>query len=381
MLSGLVAFVRGDWDRALEDLEEGVKLDPESVAARGMLAMACLGFGDWTRYAQITAEVEKLDPRTPEDYLFKGYAQRWASSERSLQNLDEAVRRTQSPLALAIRADALLIQAEGTDDLKVAEQAVSNVEAAKASLPDNACVLSISVWAHVVAANLYLEHGNPEKRRIALEDAKRDAQALKAWDTSSFPFEGLMLYYEQTGQEPACIELGHRAHEKSDAPIFAYKYALALYRDGQTDEALRALEKAKKKVLSVDALRPCILAELHPQDLSIARAACDEIVQRHGSAGEGSRTTLLLLLMDKREEKSENELQDFLKMGARSRSARHDTHVLIALKRLAEGDRAGAREHFRQAVETHMAFYYGTDLIRCILARMEKDPNSTARVR
>jgi tetratricopeptide (TPR) repeat protein len=338
-----------------------------------MLAMACLGFGDWTRYAQITTEVEELDPRTPEDYLFKGYAQRWSSSEGSLKNLDEAVKRTQSPLALAIRADALLIQSEGTDDLKVAEEAVKNVEAAKASQPDNACVRSVSVWAHVVAANLYLENGSPEKRRIALEDAKRDAEALKTSDTISFPFEGLMLYYEQTGQESACLDLGRRAHEKSDAPIFAYKYALALYRNGDPNAALRALKKVKKNVLSVDALRTLLLAELHPQDLSLARAACEEMVKRHGSAGKVSSSQLLLLLMDMRVEESEDQLLKSLKVVHPSRAHRNQTHCAIAFKRLADGDRAGAREHFRQAVETHMAFYYGTDLNRCILARMEKD--------
>src|SRR5262249_9533707 len=305
MLRGLIAFHRGDWEGALADLEEAVKLDPDSVATRGMLAMAYLGSGDWTQYAKITDELKALDPHTAEDYLFKGYALRWIDSDKALENLDEAVKRTRSPLALAIRADALIIKAEFKDDLKAAEQAVDSVQAAKASLPDNACVLSVSLWAHVVAANLYLEAGKPERRKAALEVAERDARALKTWDTMTFPFESLMIYFEQTGQEAACLDLGRRTAEKSDAPIFAYKYALALYRSGQADEALRALERGKWRVLSGDTLRALLLAELHPHDLGRARAACDEMAQQHGSGGEALRGVVLHFLGDKREDISE----------------------------------------------------------------------------
>jgi hypothetical protein len=372
MLRGLVAFHRGDCERALVNLEEAVNLESDSVAARGMLAMAYLSFGDWTQYMQTTTELEMLSPRSAEDYLFKGYSQRWTDSAKSLQNLNEAVKLTHSPLALAIRADSRVIKAEVTDDLEEAELALDDIRAAKASQADNAWVLAVSVWAHVVAANLYLEAGKPEKRSAALEIAERDAQALKARDTLTFPFETLMVYFEQTGQEQACLDLGRRANERSDAPIFAYKYALALYRKGQVVEALQALERGKWPVLSVDNLRAFLLAEQHPRDLSLARAACDEMAKRFPE-GKACRANVLFFLGDKGEDTSEKELLESLKVGHRSRSQRFDAHYGIAVRRLLKGDRPVAREHLREAVQTHLAFYYGTDLTRCFLARVEKD--------
>jgi hypothetical protein len=95
-----------------------------------------------------------------------------------------------------------------------------------------------------------------------------------------YPFRSLWIYFEQTGQEPAYFDLARRAAEKSDAPVFAYHYALALYRRGRFAEALRALDQGKWKVLAGKYLRTCILAELHPQDQSLWRAAYQESDQQ-----------------------------------------------------------------------------------------------------
>jgi serine/threonine protein kinase len=402
LLRGLVAFYQGDWERALVDLEEAAQLQPDSVAARGMLAIVYLGFGDAHQFQQTAAELLALPPRTAEDYLFKGYAQRWSdSSDGGLQDLNEAVKRSRSPLARAIRADNRMLLADRRGDLGEAERAVADVQAAKEYLADNSYVLSVSVRAHVVAANLALEAGKPERHQAALQEAERDAQALKPWETLIFPFESLWVYFEQTGQEPACFDLARRAAEKSNAPVFTYRYALALYRRSQVAEALRVLDRRKRKDYVGDYLRVCILAELHSQDRSFARAAYEEMAKRYTLEGEASHLLQILRLLGYKDDAvaagralrqqlsplssglrksrldylcgdiSENE---FLKSGDRSRRGRCDVNLAIALTHLAEGDRAGAREHLRQAVQTRLILAWVCDSSRSFLARMEQDP-------
>jgi tetratricopeptide (TPR) repeat protein len=76
MLRGQLAFHRGQSQEAIADLEQAVKLLPESVAARCLLAVAYSGTGQWAQYDQAMVEAGRLRVQTPEDALFKGYADR-----------------------------------------------------------------------------------------------------------------------------------------------------------------------------------------------------------------------------------------------------------------------------------------------------------------
>src|SRR5262249_31492098 len=73
LLRGMVYHFRGDNEHALSELEQAVKLLPESVAARALLAAACFMDAQWLRRDQIMREMEDLSPATPEDFLLKGY--------------------------------------------------------------------------------------------------------------------------------------------------------------------------------------------------------------------------------------------------------------------------------------------------------------------
>ena len=286
MLRGLVAFCRGDHERAVVDLEQAVKLDPESVAARGILAMVYLKLDDWHRHWQTRTQLEALTPHTAEDYLFKGYAQIYLDLRQALQNVNEALRQSHSPLARAIRAEVRLCLAEDKTDPEEVERTVADIQFAKEYLPDNPYVLSVSVWVHVVAANLYLEAGKLDKQKAALNAAEYDARALKSRDTLIHPFRSLWVYFEQTGNEPVCFDLARRATEKSDASVFAYHYALALHRRGRVAEALEVLNRKKWNGNAGDYLRVCLLAEQRPHDRTIAREACEEMAKRYGENPE-----------------------------------------------------------------------------------------------
>jgi hypothetical protein len=363
-----------------------------------MLAMAYLNFGDWHRYAATTAALETLTPHTPEDYLFKGYAYLFLDFEKALENANEAVKLSKSPLARAVRAHIRKLQAEDRADPDEAKGAMDDVQAAKAYLPNNPYVLSVSVWVHVVAANLYLEAGKPDEQQSALRVAKRDAQDLKPWDTLTFPFESLWVYFEQTEDEPRYFDLARRAAEKSDAPVTAYHYALALHRRGECQKAMEVLNRRKWNGFAGNYVRACLVAELNPHDRVRAREACEEIAKQYES--EELRQELLRFLGYKDDAIAASRVirqqlpplttegtkrhwdfncgdisaSEYLKACGRSKWARCGAHYHIALTRLAEGDRQGARDHFRKAVQTKLILNYVADFSRSFLARMETDP-------
>src|SRR5262249_42096933 len=164
------------------------------------------------------------------------------------------------------RAEVRMNLAEDRNDLEEAERALADVLAAKEDLADNPYVLSVNLLAHVVAANLYLDAGKMERRRALLDEAERTSRVLETLDRLVYPFTARWAYLEQTSQESACFALARRASQKSNAPIFAYQYALALYRTRQFDEALEVLDGRKWRENGGDCLRGYVLAELHPQN-------------------------------------------------------------------------------------------------------------------
>jgi hypothetical protein len=74
---------------------------------------------------------------------------------------------------------------------------------------------------------------------------------------------------------------------------------------------------------------------------------------------------------------SENEL---LRGFAHSKSYQSMAHHFIALKKMADGDRTAARDHFRKSVATRAFSYYSWDLSRVLLDRMEKDRTWTPSI-
>ena len=130
------------------------------MAAHSLLASAYVMNWQRVKYAQTLREVERLSPVTPEDLLFKGHAESFLDPERGLQTLDEALRRrdstsTHSIIARAIRAGIRTRLALVTGDAAAAEQAIEDVTVVKAIMPGNPYPLVGSVYAHLVAAQLF----------------------------------------------------------------------------------------------------------------------------------------------------------------------------------------------------------------------------------
>ena len=411
MIRGLLAYHRGDYRLAVEHLEQAVRLLPHSVAAYSLLARAYEGVGRWDRYESTLMDfVEKLTPVTPEDYLFKGSAESEDDPARGLKTLDEAIRRQDSTIARVLRAGARANFAQDTGSIDMAQSALEDASAAKNMMPGNPFVTGTEVWAHLVAMVVFRDAGEKDRADASLRQAGEDVQEIERLTPRRPGYGCRWEYFVLTGQEEAAHELARKDYQEAENAWSCYNYVCSLYEQGQFEKALEVIERAgaPEGVPSRDAklasglypCRPFIIAEL-PDGPSRALEAYRENCELFQAYPRGYNVILnqatLLLLGKRTEAKAASEeltgpysghylriieycvgsisAEDWLKAEAGSRWGQCLAHFYLALDRLAQGDRAGAREHFQKNLATGVIGFPEYDWSRLFLKRMEKDPN------
>jgi serine/threonine protein kinase len=404
VLRGQVAFFRGDYEQALSELEVAVELNPTNVSARSMIASTLFSLGDWTRYWHELEQLKPLQPKTVQETLLKGYAQHDVTV--GLKMMDEAVERSHSPIAHAMRAEVLAYEFSDQEQpvLEHVEQSLADASAAKELLPDNLFAQSASLFAHVLAARVYAAGGHSGLEQKALQEAARDARSLEGRMTLPAAGTALWSYYGLVGTDEQLFDVAKRMAESSTAPSQLLRYAHMLCRRKQFGDALEVLEKRKQHEVEGDALRAYILAEMEPQNISLARAAAVEIRNRYAQGRMASgldSCRMLFLLLGLRDEaiadyraaqqQSNDKLGEIIRSsfdfacGTITESELLSKHgrrphllrarFLAGLIRLNEGDRTRARELFKMAQEVQYSTYVDLDFVSTLLVRMEQDPN------
>jgi tetratricopeptide (TPR) repeat protein len=412
MLRGQIALYRGQSQKAIRHLEQAVRLLPDSLVAHGMLAAAYAWDGQWERYDKTIREMDKLTASTPEDFLFKGYAEANLEPTRGLQTIQQAfARRPTMAIARLFRAEVRALVAQDTDDLEVAKGAVEDARFAREWLGDkNPAALWVSLGAHLAKAGVHEHRREPDQRRAELELARKDADALKPFTALPEAVVYRWLYFREVGREEEVLEELRRASKETDHTYVNFYCAVTLYRRGQRsdlEEALRVLER--RPGTYNDRLLPFVLAELdypNKQHDWPARAlkayegytartqdgaavmdtqAVLYLLGRKGDAVEASkallgqperfytlrRQPLLQCLHYKAGDLTADEL---VRRAGRSRWDQCLAHFSIAMTKLAEGDRTGAKEHFEKAVETRATGWGEYDMSWVFLARLKNDP-------
>jgi tetratricopeptide (TPR) repeat protein len=412
MLRGQIALHRGKSAEAIRHLEQAVQLLPESVAARGMLAAAYADDGHWERYDRMIGEMELLTPSTPEDFLFKGYAEANLDPARGLETIKQAFDRRPMTggIALLLRAEVRALVAQDSDNLEMASMALRDAEYARESLRDNPRPLWVSLNAHLVKAGVHKHHGEPEQRGLELVLAGKDADLLKPFAALPDAVVYRWLYFREMGKEEEVLEELGEASKNTEHIYVTFCYALTLYRRsqrGDLEEALRALQRRRETYN--DRLLPFVLAEYdyHPdkhdwqararQALEDFRARCQD-----GAAVMDAQAVLCLLGEKGDAVKASQKLQ---KEPARFYTLRREpiwrclrynagdlsaddlldgakgslwneclAHHYIAMTHLADGDRIGAKKHFNQVIETRATLWGTYDMSWVFQARLKKDP-------
>jgi tetratricopeptide (TPR) repeat protein len=411
MLRGQVAYYRHEHRESIGHLEQAVRLLPDSVSARSLLASAYVMSMYRLKSVQVLREIEQLTAVTPEDFLFKGLAQSFHDPELGLKTLEEALRRpdatsTHSTVARSIRGGVYSRLALQTSDLAAAEQAIEHVSAVKAMMPSNPHALISSGYTHLVAVQLLGEAGHEERRRAVLVQAERDAGALARFPTHPGAVFWRYQYLSYVGQEDAALAELARISEQTGHIGVITSFARELYRRGEYQRAAEFLDRRKSdpgNTSTVHIARGFVLAELPDGPARALEAYKDAAaLGPTGQITQFGPETILLLLGRKaeavavcREARRQAVLpppeaegrywvmdygselitaDELLQAAGRSRGRRSFCHYRIALQLLADGDRAGAREHFRRCVAANFVFAAAHGWAKAFLARMEQDP-------
>jgi serine/threonine protein kinase len=424
MLRGQVALHRGEMEKALQHLEQAVKLlpvgQPGAVAARAMLALAYFNSGQTARLGgvplvrrhgqelayfnsgqiarveQLWRDLDEMQPSTPEDYLFKGQVEALMNPEGGLQTVDEAIRRRNSVIARVVRTEVRADRALSSGEVRDAELALEDIGAARVMLPDDPYVLALSVYAQLVAAGIYEDQGRTKDRERVLEEARSEVRKLERFTSLPVARKVCFWYFDYVGDEEAAFEMSGHGTE--------FRHVSVLYRRGDYSGALQAADRAVALGYALSRIeRGFVLAELD-NGPGRAQAAFREAVDNPGESRFFQlRPPLLLLLLGKKEEAVRASLQlrqkpaalpfrhddwylnyldyncgliteaDLRKAAGRCRPKRCEAHFLIALHRLAERDRAGACEHFRRCSETRAFVYWDYVWASAFLKRLEED--------
>jgi serine/threonine protein kinase len=404
LLRGMVAFFGGNSEVAIKELKQAVNLLPTSVTARALLAVSYTDFGSFEHSGYMLLEMEALPPASAEDYLFKGYAYEYNDPGQGLADLDEGIKRHDSPLGRALRAFARSNRAAESGDVKYAEDALVDANAARGMLPDNPLVLCASLYARTVAANIFQDAKLNEQRVAALKEAALDITALQPFIELPNPAMYIWTFYNANGENEKSLEIAHRSLKSSRSPTAAFLCAIDLYQKGNFSKALECLDQRRQGYLLGDIMRALALAELPNGDV-LALQEYNEITRKYTlSAIDLQYCRVILLLLGKKEmaraifknygsvpglkaESSKEfyegirlfgigELSEdkYLSKAGASRHWQLVAHFDIALFRLADGDRDGALDHLQKAVGTKTYWIGSSFWCQMMLTRLVNDP-------
>src|SRR5262249_22773256 len=319
-----------------------------------------------------------------------------------MRNLDKAIEMRDSHIAHAFRGATAVAIGNYDSDLKMIESGLKDIELAKFRLRDNYFVLLTSAQGHLNAAILYGKAGQLESQKKALAEAKDDVEHLKEVSVSGYV--GMRVGdYEMVKDDDTVLKILEDAVTRDETKELVWLYAMTLYRKGQIEKALDALDRSRQpENTAVQELRLYLIAERYGRDK--AYEEYQKVIRQTSENGQLVRRgyASFPLFLGKRDEaaeafrmaaassgmafayllsqtaaylardKSMSEA-DYLK-GARDNAALHGYELMVGLARLSDGDRAGAREHLEKMLATDQYYRFTYQLGRTLLERLKNDP-------
>ena len=200
--------------------------------------------------------LERLQPTTPEDFLFRGSLDALVDPAKGLEALDEAVRRRPTGVARLQRGSARASLAQDTAKIDDAEAAVSDVQAAMTLLLPNAEVTALSLKAHLIAAGIYGENRLAEKRAAAWRQAEADAIALEKYPDNQAALVVRAMYLKLLSDDWTSLEKLRGGMETVTNSMIDYLAVVSLYHRGAYQTALEVLHPDAKRTAAGSGRRP-----------------------------------------------------------------------------------------------------------------------------
>src|SRR5262249_11719203 len=157
-----------------------------------------------------------------------------------------------------------------------------------------------SAGSHMFAADLYGKAGLLKEQKEALAEAKDDVDFLKNVPVSLY-VHTRVCFYEKIKDDDTALKILEDAATHEETKELVWFYAVALYRRGQVEKALDALDRSRQPDnTAVQSLRICLLAERYGRD-----KAYEEYLKMIREAHEkgqfaGSENAWILLFLGKR---------------------------------------------------------------------------------
>ncbi|HMF11597.1 MAG TPA: protein kinase [Gemmataceae bacterium] len=414
-LHGLVHFQQGRLEDAIKEFESSIDLKP-SVAACAMHGQALFDASLYSgnglvRYFQERKRdlLRSLKPETAEDYLFRGltmgrftetrvYEKGDFKSGQALDDIDKAIDMRPTEIARAFRPQVEweIGARAGKPDPALVERALADIREAKRRLPDNKFLRLASLHVHVGAAGWYKETNQSEKRTAALlEEAGEDAKELEGITNCSYVM-ARVGYLELMDDYKAALKELEKASRLPETSDLVAQYALLLYEQGQDAEALRVLDaglKVKPDNGSGLMLRIMLWAEDREVGPKEAYKRYQALMEQRKRENKLSPFDFLpLMLLGKRKESAEyfksfpplgkylaedhsdEDDEEYIKSAGKNPIGLSFSHFFVGSARLADGDRKGAYEHFKQTVDIKLYGFMYYPYARAFVARMKRHP-------
>jgi tetratricopeptide (TPR) repeat protein len=302
--------------------------------------------------------------------------------------------------------------AQDTGNVEMAQSAIGDAFVAKEMMPENPLVICVDLRAHLVAMGVFRDAGEKDRADQSLRHAEKDAQKLEQFPALPMSYQTRWYYLNLTRQEELAYEVARRGYQEAETYVTRRIYVESLYERGEFEKALQVIEREGRRTsqvsrpgrsLTLEVMRPFILAEV-PDGPSRALEAYGENCNRIKEGYDMIFNQTSLLLVGRRKEameasrairRHEERLarfrrehmlrildycggglseEEFLKAEAGSRLNQCEVHFYVALDRLAQGDRTGAREHFQKTLATGVFWFIEYEWSRLFLKRMDQDP-------
>jgi tetratricopeptide (TPR) repeat protein/tRNA A-37 threonylcarbamoyl transferase component Bud32 len=383
LVRGLVLLYGGDAEAAARILREAVKDMPDSLAAHALLGAAYLHQQNLMELESVERRAQELKPTTPEDTVFHALLMSLYDPEQSKTLVNEpAFRRNTSGLALAVRAEVLSNYAVFTGKVEDAVAAVQAAERLSDLLPESPVALANTVMAYLALASAHEAEGQLEDRDQAFKKAGAAAEALKAFPKSAIACRARYCYFERRDMLNEAVAVLEQARKTAGGFQFDMFLAAILYRKGEVEQSREILENAKVRGSFTDTALCYVLTDLgKPHKV-------DDILETNGREMQssiarlylytvadfsGRRNAVVKFIKPMNPEQVANRQQGWYKhllaysldqineelllQKVNSKPAECEAHFFIAMRRLGEGDRAAARDHFAKSAATHVLLY------------------------
>jgi serine/threonine protein kinase/predicted Zn-dependent protease len=406
---GQIAFHSGEIEKAIGLVNQAVAEEPENTAAYWLLGAAYHTTLAWHRAIPIYERSSSLASTSAEDRLYEGLFRSFYDPQAGLKIMDEALVQRSPLIAHVLRAQVLATLATDTSELDYIQKAMADVNAAKTIQQSNALALAESVHVHHLAAIFFEESGQTQKREAALQVAREDAKALKAFPDASFAVVIRGVFLEDQGNMEEAKQWYESALQRPGvSPSVARNYAWLLFARGEPEadkEAVRVVKRFMAPGFRQDTVLAQMVANLSPDGPAQAEKICDAVTGEPASCMYfrcnvysylGLKERVRELIRDFRPDygalppgyvakrRDQFDLfrnpdpafaQEVLDRHRHSKTEQANLHLNIALIRFGEHNRAGALEHLKKAVEAHEPYFPGFTSARAFLTRMKKDPN------